>query len=120
MSMISFNDIEFGTHPHGGGIQGKLKVNGFTLSVVGGSGMYSQPREDLNSVDDFSSFEIAVFDSNGDWATKTFFPDNGDDVKGWVSRDEITELIGKLQNHIPNNTIAGVDFTDSLNQLENL
>jgi hypothetical protein len=37
-----------------------------------------------------------------------------------VSRDEITELIGKLQNHIPNNTIAGVDFTDSLNQLENL
>ena len=118
--MMNFNDIKFGPHPNGRGIQGILKVNGFTLSVVGGSGMYSQPREDLNSVDDFSSFEIAVFDSRWDWATQTFFPDNGDDVKGWVSRDEITELIGKLQNHIPNNTIAGVDFTDSLNQLENL
>jgi len=118
--MMNFNDIKFGPHPNGRGIQGKLKVNGFTLSVVAGSFMYSTPREDLNSVDDFSSFEIAVFDSNGDFATKTFFPDNGDDVKGWVSRDEITELIGKLQNHIPNNTIAGVDFTDSLNLLKNL
>jgi hypothetical protein len=95
-------------------------VNGFTLSVVGGSGMYSTPREDLNSPDDFTSFEIAVFDSNGDWATQTFFPDNGDDVVGWVNREGITELIGKLQNHIPKNTIAGVDFTDSLNALENL
>jgi len=120
MSMISFNDIKFGPHPNGRGIQGILKVNGFTLSVVGGSGMYSTPREDLDSVDDFSSFEIAVFDSRWDWATQTFFPDNGDVVKGWVSRDEINELIGKLQNHIPNNTIAGVDFTDSLNQLKNL
>ena len=118
--MMSFDDIEFGPHPNGRGVQGKLKVNGFTLSVVGGSGMYSTPREDLNSPDDFTSFEIAVFDSIGDWVTQTLFPDNGDDVVGWVSRDEITELIGKLQNHIPNNTIAGVDFTDSLNQLENL
>jgi hypothetical protein len=117
---MNFNDIKFGTHPNGRGIQGKLKVNGFTLSVVAGSFMHSTPREDLNSPDDFSSFEIAVFDSNGDWATQTFFPDLGDDVKGWVSEDEITELIGNLQNHIPNNTIAGVDFTDSLNQLENL
>ena len=117
---MNFNDIKFGTHPNGRGIQGKLKVNGFTLSVVAGSFMHSIPREDLNSPDDFSSFEIAVFDSNGDWATQTFFPDLGDDVKGWVDRDEITELIGKLQNHIPNNTIAGVDFTDSLNLLNNL
>ena len=117
---MNFNDIKFGTHPTGRGIQGKLKVNGFTLSVIAGTSAYSTPREDLNSPDDFSSFEIAVFDSNGDWATETFFPDLGDDVKGWVDRDEITELIGKLQNHIPNNTIAGVDFTDSLNLLNNL
>ena len=117
---MNFNDIKFGPHPNGRGIQGILKVNGFTLSVVGGSGMYSQPREDKDRPWDFASFEIAVFDSNGDWATQTFFPDNGDVVLGWQDRAQINALIGKLQNHIPNNTIAGVDFTDSLNQLENL
>lgn len=94
---MTFNDVKFKTQPMGWGIQGTLEVNGFTLSVVAGHSMYSTPREDLHSPDDFLSFEIAVFDSNGNWATKTFFPDHCDDVKGWMSRDEITELIEKIE-----------------------
>ena len=34
--MKNFNDIQFGPHPIGKGIQGKLIINGITLSVVAG------------------------------------------------------------------------------------
>ena len=37
--MKTFNDIKFGPHPLGG-IQGKLIINGITLSVVAGEGLY--------------------------------------------------------------------------------
>ena len=56
--MKNFNDIEFGTHPIGEGIQGKLIINGITLSVVAGPGLYSSPRTNGTSPKDFDSFEI--------------------------------------------------------------
>ena len=49
-----------------------------------------------NSPDDFSSFEVAIFNPQGDWATKEFFPDHNDDVLGWQSREDINNLIKKI------------------------
>lgn len=91
---MNFNDLDFKIRDVGGGIQARVQfANGNVLSVVAGSGMYSTPRENLNSPDDFSEFEIAIFDSNGNWATQNFFPNCDDDVMGWQSREEINSII---------------------------
>ena len=45
--MMTFDDINFTPHECGG-IKGKLKVNEHTVSVLGGFGFYSEPREDDN------------------------------------------------------------------------
>lgn len=95
--MKTFKDIHFGPHPAGIGIQGKLKVNDHILSVVAGDGLYSSPRENLTSPNDFNSFEVAVFDSNGDWATRKFLPNHSDDVVGWQSKMDISILITKIE-----------------------
>mgnify|MGYP003631790596 FL=1 len=70
--------------------------NGFELSIVAGPGKYSSPKDKSNSPDDFSSFEVAIFNPQGDWATNKFFPDHGDDVIGWQSREDINNLIKKI------------------------
>jgi len=97
--MKTFRDLEF-TVNGWGGLNAKLKFdNGFTLSVVAGTSAYSTPREALPSPELFQAFEVAVFAPNGDWATRDFFPDHDDDVLGWQDRDEITELMSRIQQH---------------------
>jgi hypothetical protein len=93
MSDMNFNDLNF-KEKDTGGIHAIMKFpNGNVLSVVAGSGMYSTPRENHNSPDDFSAFEIAIFGPDGGWATQNFFPNCGDDVMGWQSREEINSII---------------------------
>ena len=96
--MSKFDDVVWIDHSCGG-LKGTLVVNDFRLSILGGSGFYSNPRENLKDPEDFSAFEIAVFNSNGDWATEVFFPHELDDVIGWQSREDINELIEKIENH---------------------
>jgi len=94
--MKTFNDIKFGPHPLGG-IQGKLIINGITLSVVAGKGLYSSPRTNETSPNDFDSFEIAVWDDNG-WITSELVDTNGDDVMGWQTIDDINNVIKKIED----------------------
>ena len=47
---MTFDDINFTPHECGG-IKGKLKVNEHTVSVLGGFGFYSEPRENLTTPD---------------------------------------------------------------------
>ena len=90
---MNFNDLSF-KEKDTGGIHAIMKFpNGNVLSVVAGSGMHSTPRENHNSPDDFSTFEIAIFGPDGGWATQNFFPNCGDDVMGWQSREEINSII---------------------------
>ena len=97
--MKVFKDLVFKKKEFGGGITAKAEFkNGFTISVIAGDLAYSTPREDLNSPDDFVSFEIAVFDPQGNWATKEFFPDHHDDVLGWQSRGQINALMLLVQS----------------------
>ena len=80
-----------------GGISSSLSFNnGFEISIVAGPGKYSSPKDEGDSPDDFSSFEVAIFNPQGDWATKDFFPDHNDDVIGWQSREDINNLIKKI------------------------
>lgn len=95
--MKNFKDIVFKPHPHGFGIKGSLKVNGHLLSVVAGEGMYSTPRKNLTSPDDFESFEVAVFDSVGNFVTQEVVPNINDDVVGWQTRMDINIIITRIE-----------------------
>jgi hypothetical protein len=93
--MKTFKDITFKKHRLGkGNIQGLLMLdNGIELSVVAGNGMYSAGktgvRGAVNDVKDVSSFEVAIFDQDGEFI--------GDDmVLGWKSREDINKLIKKF------------------------
>ena len=93
--MKSFKDVIFKKHRLGKGhIQGLLMLdNGIELSVVAGSGMYSEGKDgvrgEVNNVKDASSFEVAIFDQDGEFI--------GDDmVLGWQSREDIDKIIKKF------------------------
>ena len=93
--MKSFKDVIFKKHRLGKGhIQGLLMLdNGIELSVVAGSGMYSAGKDGVrgavNNVKDASSFEVAIFDQDGEFI--------GDDmVLGWQSKEDINKLIKKF------------------------
>ena len=96
--MKVFKDLVFGDR-FGGGIGARMDFdNGFSISVVAGRMAYSTPREEKDSPDDFSTFEVAVFAPNGDWATKQFVPDLDDDVLGWQERGQINALMILIQS----------------------
>ena len=93
--MKTFKDITFKPHKVGkGSIRGLLMLdNGIELSIVAGTGMYSAGktgvRGAVDNVEDVSSFEVAVFDQDGEFI-------GGDMVLGWQSREDINELIKKF------------------------
>jgi len=94
--MTQFKDLVFHSN-HTGGINSRTDFdNGFSISVIAGQMAYSTPREDKDSPDDFSSFEVAVFAPDGEF-TREFFPeDHNDDVLGWQSRKDINSIIEKI------------------------
>ena len=96
--MLIFKDLEFKKRDMGGVGATHTFDNGITISVQAGSGPYSTPREDLTSSDDFVSFEVAMWDEDGEWVTKDFVPDAGDDVLGWQDRGEINALMLLIQD----------------------
>ena len=96
--MKVFKDLVF-KEKIGGGIGAKMEFdNGFEISVIAGKMAYSTPRKDQDSPDDFAAFEIAVFDPQGNWATKNFVPDHHDDVLGWQERGQINALMLLVQS----------------------
>ena len=96
-TMIKFKDLKFVPRSIGGGV-GAIHTfdNGITISVQASELNYSTPREDLSSPNEYSSFEVAMWDEEGEWVTKQLFPDHNDDVIGWLSRKEINRIINKL------------------------
>ena len=96
--MITFKDLKF--EPRGfGGVRAEHTFdNGITISVQASKMNYSTPKEDLTSSDDFVSFEVAMWDEDGEWVTKDFVPDHHDDVLGWQDRGEINALMLLVQS----------------------
>ena len=83
--MKTFKDLEFNPHPNGEGVQAKIEFdNGYGASVIctpfsygGKSGLY----------------EMAVF-HDGELTYTTAL---GDDVKGWLTKNEVTKLLKQIQ-----------------------
>ena len=89
--IYTFDDLVFNQHPnHGyqpGAVQAVLTLdNNVEVSVVGGDRLYG---------DGVETFEIAAFDSLGKFIKLGL----DDDVLGWQSAAEITEIMAKLQQH---------------------
>lgn len=89
MKIKTFKDLEFKANPNGrGGIQAVMEFdNGHRISVIGGSdGSYG---------DGISTFEI--------WRSCD------DDVKEYLTMDEVTQYMGELQmlgDNIPRNPLG--------------
>jgi hypothetical protein len=86
--MKTFDDLEFKPHPIGrGAVQARLDLgNDIEVSVVGGNGLYGNGK---------TSFEVAAFYKT----LRKFVPmPDGDDVSGWNSKEQVTELINYLEN----------------------
>ena len=92
-----FKDLEWKDW-HDGVASSPKFDNGFELSIVAGPGKYSTPKDKGNSPDDFSSFEVAIFDPQGNFVTKEFVPNNHDDVIGWQDRGQINALMLLVQS----------------------
>ena len=89
--MIQFKDLIFKDHFHMINAH-HVFDNDWEISVSAGSGNYCTPREDLGQPELFASFEVAIFNTNGDYATKDLLQAN-DDVIGWCGREDINNII---------------------------
>lgn len=89
--MITIKDIIDNAMPHmiEGGKMLRLSNDKYILSIVGGaSGLYGDFEKD---------FEIAIMDTkNGEFITKLFYPENSDDVIGYLEADKVVEIANSL------------------------
>jgi len=91
--MITAQDIIKYSKPHPSEIEGarqtRLYNNALEMSIVGGGrGLYGDFEE---------TFEIAIFDrESGEFVTKFFYPDGGDDVVGYMSAEKLEEFVNKI------------------------
>jgi len=69
--------------------------NGYSMSVIAGVMAYCNPRENLDDPQSYNTYEIAIFDEDGDWVTRRF-TDEDDDVCGWLTKAEINDLMKKV------------------------
>ena len=98
--MKTFKDIRF-FDSMGGNLKSITKFdNGFEISVIAGEFAYSTPRENNMDPDFFSEFEVAVFNSDGEFVREFFPEDHNDDVLGWQTRAEINTLMLLIQSKV--------------------
>ena len=89
--MTQFKDLIFKDHTHMINAH-HVFDNDWEISVSAGVGAYCTPREDLKNQESFSSFEIAIFNPKGDFATSEVLQID-DDVVGWQGREDINNII---------------------------
>ncbi len=95
---MKFTDLKFTQNPQGGAGATHTFDNGIMISVQASENHYCSPREDLWE-SDYSSFEVALLDTNNDndFVTRDYIKDATDDVLGWQDRDAIDNLMVKIQ-----------------------
>jgi len=90
--MKTFKDLKFIRHTYGGICATHEFPNKFSISVAAGKFPYSTPREDLDSEKDYSSFEVALLNPDGDFVTGELLQ-SIDDVCGWCGREDINNMM---------------------------
>ena len=89
--MITVQNILEWSKPHsiGEGKKTTIETKDLILSIVGGGkGLYG---------DFINHFEFAILDKKtNDFITKFFFPDNNDDVVGYMEGQELIDFLNKI------------------------
>jgi len=94
--MITIKDIIKWSKPHplsqfkgGGGRVSRFGNNQVDFSIVGGqTGLYG---------DFVDTFEVAIFDKqSNEFVTKFFYPQATDDVVGYMSKEDVEELVNSV------------------------
>jgi hypothetical protein len=82
----------------------KVNILPYTVSIIAGEFAYSVPRQTLYSPSRYEKFEVAILESTGDsfsnkqsYATHKFVENANDTVLAYYTREEITDLIEKIQ-----------------------
>lgn len=89
--MTTFNDLIFKNHDYMINAH-HVFDNNWEISVSAGSGNYCTPRESNLDSSAYSSFEVAIFNPNGDFATSEVLQID-DDAVGWQGREDINNII---------------------------
>lgn len=92
--MTQFKDLKFKNH-HGGINTHHVFDNDWKISVTAGKMAYCNPREDDLDSSAYSSFEVAVLNPAGDFATGELLQ-SVDDVVGWCGRDDINNIMAMV------------------------
>jgi hypothetical protein len=90
--MKTFKHLKFKKHTYGLINASYEFPNGFSISVSAGSLPYCNPRKDLDSEKDYSTFEVALLDPDGDFVTGELLQ-SVDDICGWCSREDINNMM---------------------------
>jgi|TARA_R110000803_G_scaffold32332_4_gene71344 hypothetical protein len=93
--MLKFKDLIFKDHNHMINAH-HVFDNNWEISVSAGQGIYCTPREDLKDPKLFSSFEVAVIDPKGNFATGELLQLD-DSVVGWQGRNDIDNIIEMIE-----------------------
>jgi hypothetical protein len=102
--MKTFKDLKFKNNKIGGVSSSHTFDNGLTISVQASKGHYCSPREDLDSEDKYSSFEVAIIDKENNFVTAEFILDALDSVIGWQSKEKINKIIKEILEEVKNYT----------------
>lgn len=94
--MIQFKDLIFKDNLRGTNAHHKFD-NNWEISVAAGKMAYSTPREDGLDSSAYSSFEIAIFNPEGHYATSEVLQID-DDVAGWQGIEDINNIIEMIAN----------------------
>ena len=83
----------------------KVNILPYTVSIIAGEFAYSVPRQTLYSPSRYEKFEVAVlepitdsFSGKQGYATNKFVENANDTVLAYYTREEIIDLIKKIQH----------------------
>jgi hypothetical protein len=88
--MITIEDVIKYSKPHpiGEGRIVRFHNDHIMVSIVGGAkGLYGDFKE---------TFELAVFNNDGSFITQFFFPENYDDVVGYLDGEDLIDFLNKI------------------------
>ncbi len=94
---MKFTDLEFTTNALGGEGATHTFDNGVMISVQASEGHYCYPRKNDLWEHEYSSFEVAIFNSDNEFVTRDYIEDATDDVFGWAKRYDIDAIMAKIQ-----------------------
>jgi len=94
---MKFEDLEFTRNPLGGMGATHTFDNGIMISVQASESHYCSPRKNDLREHEYSSFEVAIFNSDNEFLTRDYIEDADDDVFGWAKRYDIDSIMAKIQ-----------------------